>query len=57
MNIDFSFDFHIRKIRENRVSAAWILDFSNLVHQNLSARLWMRRNSLIPCWLFPLKTV
>jgi len=57
MNIDFSFDFHIRKIRENRISVAWILDFSHLVHQNLSAHLWTRRNLLIPADLFVQKTV
>ena len=57
MNIDFSSDFHIGKIRENRVSASWILDFSNLVHQNLSARLWTRRNLVIPEDLFVRKTV
>jgi len=57
VNIDFSFDFHIPKIRENCISAAWILNFSHLLHQNLSAHLWTRRNLLIPGDLFVRKTV
>jgi len=47
MNIDFSFDFHIRKIHEIRVFPAWILDFSNQLHRLLGSALWMLYNLLI----------
>jgi hypothetical protein len=57
MNIDFSSDFHIWEYDKNCALSAWILDFSNRVHHNLSARLWTLFNSLILHELFLLKTV
>jgi len=57
MNIDFSFDFHIRKNCKNRAQPAWILDFGNQLHRFLVGRLWMHPNSLILHGLFIRKTV
>jgi hypothetical protein len=57
MNIDFSSDFHIWENDKNCAFSAWILHFRKRVHHNLSAHLWMRRNSLISGELFMLKIV
>ncbi|HET8888717.1 MAG TPA: hypothetical protein VFQ41_07425 [Candidatus Angelobacter sp.] len=47
MDTDFSSDFHIWENSENRALAAWILDFSNLLHRFLLTCLWMPRKLLI----------